>query len=304
MVALGVVPILSRSAQAQDFGDSGKADDAVRRLLLATPPVPKNIFEIRQRLEAHGGKLRAHLIVNGGHDNPTRTTNDQVKFMAFETYENTTPRKIIEEDELFLGFFVGVDNNTLVALRGFVEIIAWDRTKKVYNFWEVLGTGWHYRGDSNDVLTNIEKINVADANSQFNFVRHSTTDNRPMLRCSGCHTLGGSVMKELERPHNDWWTKVRKFDLGPYKLQAGDDATNPAHVAARLFDEAKEATEAANLNAQVKKGIDRLLTTRAQRAGDGQNLKQQLRSLFTQWNYLVSDRVASVLVEIKKLTLK
>jgi hypothetical protein len=74
--------------------------------------------------------------------------------------------------------------------------------------------------------------------------------------------------------------------------QAGNNATNPAHVAARLFDEAKEATDAANLSAQVKKGIDRLLTTRAQRGGGGQNLQQQLRSLFTAMEInLVSDRV-------------
>jgi len=273
------------AGQTQDFGDSGTADDAVRRVLLATSPIPKDIFEIRQRLEAHGGNLKAHLVVNGGHDNPTRTTEAAEKFMAFETYSNATPGKTVDEDELFFGFFLGEDHGTLVARPGFVELIAWDRTKQVYNFWELLGTGWHYRGDSNDVLTDIMKINVADASPQFK--------DPPVLRCSGCHTLGGPIMKELAEPHNDWWTRARKFNLGPYTLQAGIDATNPAHVAARLFDEAKEATDAANLSTQVKKGIDRLLSARAKRGGDGQNLRQQLRSLFTSMEInLVSDRVS------------
>ena len=290
--ASGVATAASQSAQAQDFGDGGKADDAVRRILLATSPIPKDIFAIRQRLEAEGGKLRAHLVVNGGHDNPTRSHARRVKFMAFETYANTTPGNTVDEDELFLGFFLGEQNDVLVVLSGFVEIIAWDRSKQVYNFWELLGHDWHYRGDSNDVLTNIVQINVADANPTFNFVRQSPTDQVPVLRCSGCHTLGGPIMKELEAPHNDWWTKPRLFNLGPYKLQAGSNATNPAHVAARLFDGTHEATDAANLSTQVKKGIDRLLAARASQGRGGQSLKQQLRSLFTPMEMnLVSDRL-------------
>ena len=298
MVASGFLPApnvmtaSSQSTQAQDVGDGGTADDAVRRLLLATPPIPQNIFEIRQRLEAHGGTLRAHLVVNGGHDNPTRTKQDQVKFMAFETYTNTTPGKTLDEDELFLGFFLGEKNDSLEVLSGFVEIIAWDRTKQVYNFWELIGTEWHYRGDSNDVLTNIKQINLADTNPAFTFVRQSPTDRAPVLRCSGCHTLGGPIMKELEAPHNDWWTQARLLNLGPYRLQAGSSATHPAHVAARLFDGTHEATDAANLSTQVKKGMDRLLAARANQGGGGQSVKQQLRSLFTTMeSNLVSDRV-------------
>jgi hypothetical protein len=292
LCALDVAAASSQSPQAQDVGDGGTADDAVRRLLLATAPIPKDIFEIRQRLEAHGGKLRAHLVVNGGHDNPTRTKRDQVKFMAFETYTNTTPGQTLDEDELFLGFFLGENNDVLEVLSGFVEIIAWDRTKQVYNFWELIGPEWRYRGDSNDVLTNIEQINLADASPTFTFVRRSPTDGASVLRCSGCHTLGGPIMKELEAPHNDWWTPARLLNLGPYRLQAGSSATNPAHVAARLFDEAQEATDAANLSIQVTKGMERLLAARASHGAGGQSVKQQLRSLFTTMeSNLVSDRV-------------
>jgi hypothetical protein len=130
----------------QDVGDGGKADDSVRRILLAGPKPAKDIFEIRQRLEAHGGRLKAHLVVNGGHDNPARTDRHRVKFMCFATYANALPNKIVEEDELFLGFFLGVDKGTVVVLPGFVELIAWDRTKQTYNFWELISTDWHYRG--------------------------------------------------------------------------------------------------------------------------------------------------------------
>jgi hypothetical protein len=60
-------------------------------------------------------------------------------------------------------------------------------------------------------------------------------------------------MKELEAPRNDWWTTARKLNLGPFRVQAGSDPANPAHVAAGLFDEAKKATTA-DLSDKVKKG--------------------------------------------------
>ena len=157
-----LIPVRMRAsvgdASPQDPGDGGKADDAVRRILLAGGSFPADIFQIRQRLEAHGGKLRAHIVVNGGHDNPARTPDHDEKFMVFETYANATPDKRVEEDELFFGFFLGAANDTLTVIPGFVELIAWDRTKQVYNFWELLDQDWNYRGDSNDVLTNIEQI--------------------------------------------------------------------------------------------------------------------------------------------------
>jgi hypothetical protein len=278
-------------AAAPDFGDGGKADDSVRRILLAGPKPARDIFEIRQRLLDHGGKLKAHLVVNGGHDNPARTKDRPIKFMCFATYSNATPGKAVEEDELFVGFFLGEDKDTLVVLPGFVELIAWDRTKRLYNFWELIGPDWHYRGDSSDVLDNVAKLNIGAAEPAFTFTRRSPTDQHPVLRCSGCHTLGGPIMKELEAPHNDWWRKERKLQLGPFKLRPGTEAANPAHVAATLFDEKKEATDAANLSEQVKKGIKRLIAARIGEPG-GPGLKALLRSLFTTMEMnLVSDAV-------------
>jgi hypothetical protein len=272
-----------------DPGDNGKADDAVRRILLAGPKPARDIFEIRQRLKDHGGKLKAHLVVNGGHENPARTPDRDVKFMCFATYANAAPEKTLEEDELFLGFFLGENKGTLVVLPGFVELIAWDRTKRLYNFWELIGTDWHYRGDSSDVLDNVAKLQIGAAEPAFTFTRRSPTDRHPVLRCSGCHTLGGPIMKELEAPHNDWWRKDRKLQLGPFKLQPGNEAANPAHVTAALFDEKKEATDAANLSVQVQKGINHLIKARIQEPV-GAGLKALLRSLFaTMEMNLVSD---------------
>jgi hypothetical protein len=266
------VPSARARLAAQTPAGRGKADDVVSRAGLAGPGGPRTIFALRQFLEKKlKGTLRSHLVANGGHEHPARRG---VMFMCFETWSGPG----VEPDELFLGFFIGPDGDTLAVRPGFIELIAWDRTKRAYNFYEVIGERWHYRGDLRDILDDIKEINVASAAPRFG--------NR--LRCSGCHTLGGPIMKELEPPHNDWWTAAHGLSLKPWKLEPGKDLTNPRHLAAHLF---RTAADASHLSRQVKKGIDRLLAGGVLQAG-GRSLKEQLRSLFStmEMNF-VSDRV-------------
>jgi hypothetical protein len=94
-------------------------------------------------------------------------------------------------------------------------------------------------------------------------------------------------MKEMEPPHNDWWTVKDKLPLKPWRLEEGKDDGNAKHLAARLF---QGASDASNLSRQVKNGIDRLLTGGAWQKG--RSLKEQLRSLFSTMEMnLVTDRV-------------
>lgn len=261
------------SSQSPDFGDGGKADDAVRRAILAGPEIPRTIFDVHGRLKGLGGKLQTYIVANRGHENPRLGS-----FSFFETYTGPMKDGRVEEGELFIGFFSGTDGDALTVDQGFragslmVELIAWDRTKQVYNFWELIGNGtgsdWLYRGDSDDILADVAQINVGSRNPSFG----------RRLRCSGCHTLGGPIMKELGSPHNDWWTTERKLNLGRFKLKSGPDADSPTSVAARLF---QEATDASDLSRQVRGGIDRLVAARAKKGGGGPGLRQRLRSLFT-----------------------
>jgi hypothetical protein len=270
--SLGAASDPSNVAQVPDFGDGGKADDAVKRAILSGPQTPKTIFDVHRQLERLGGTLKTHIVANRGHENSQRGS-----FSFFQTYSGPMKDGQVEEGELFIGFFAVPDGDVLIVDQDFsamslmIELIAWDRTKEVYNFWELRGTGagseWTFRGDSNDILADVAQINVGSRGPAFG----------TRLRCSGCHTLGGPIMKELEAPQNDWWTTQRKLRLSPFKLKSGDDPNSPANVAARLFE---KATDASNLSQQVKQGIDRLIAVRARRGGDGQNLKQQLRSLF------------------------
>jgi hypothetical protein len=256
------------------LGAGAKADDVVRRELLAAPDVPADVLAVRRHLLKRG-KLKTHIVANGGHEHPTPR---DVMFMCFETYSGPGPGgKDVAEDELFLGFFIGRDGQTLTVRPDFMELIAWDRSKGLYNFWELISGRWHSRGNSRDVLDDVAAINMGAADPKFG--------NR--LRCSGCHTLGGPIMKEMAPPHNDWWTTKHGLPLKPWRLQEGTDQSNPRQLAAHLF---KGASDASNLSEQVKSGIDRLLKGDAW--WQGRRPKELLRSLFTTMEMnLVSDRV-------------
>lgn len=240
------------------------AEDAVRRVILAGTPQPTDIFAIRKRLLDLNGALKPHVVANFGHQNP-EDGGGTVKFMVFETYEGPPN---IGPGELFFGYFLapGADQVLRVA-PGFVELMAWDRKKNVYNFWE-LTSRWFYRGDSNDILSDVARINTEIPQGQF--------PAKPRLRCSGCHTLGTPIMKELEAPHNDWWTSARKLSLGPFRLQTANNLDEGAHLAGIVF---RDAVDAADLRRQVVEGIHRTVTARESVDVAGWTLRHQLRSL-------------------------
>jgi hypothetical protein len=265
------------AAQPLNLGAGEKADDAVRHAILSGSPVPRDIGAIRRRLQTDlGGVLKTHIVANGGHEHPSKRG---VMFMCFETYAGPMPGGRVDEGDLFLGYFLVPQGGRLGVGSGFVELIAWDRTKRRFNFWELIDSTWQFRGDSNDVLDNVREINTGSPKAEFKFSRTSP-DGTTVLRCSGCHTLGGPIMKELEAPHNDWWTDQHKLPPGAFV---------PDQETAKLF---QGATDASNLSAQVKKSVERLVDARSEGGVDRQTLSQQLRSLFSTMEMnLVSDTV-------------
>lgn len=273
---LGVVGATAVAVTVAAQDPPAKTDDAVARAILSGAPVPRDIAAVRRRLQTElGGTLTTHLVANGGHEHPTRRG---VMFMSFESYAGPMPGGQVDEGDLFLGYFLEPQGKELVVGTGFVELIAWDRTTKRFNFWELIDRTWHFRGNSDDGLENIRNINVGASAPSFAFPRLSS-DGTPILRCSGCHTLGAPIMKEVEAPHNDWWTEQGKLALGSF---------TPNAEAAVLF---ARATDASHLSTLVKKGADRLVAARA--AGGGSDtLQRRLRSLFTTMEMnLVSDTV-------------
>lgn len=252
-------------------------DDAFTRTVLSGAP-PRTVFEVRRTLEGLGGTLTPHLVANRGHANP-----EAGSFSVFETYTGPMRGGTVSEGELFIGYFSERQGDVLAIQQSYdsslmIEVIAWDKSKRMFNFWELEGNGagseWKYRGDSEDVLADVETLNLGAPAPRFG----------SRLRCSGCHTQGGPIMKELEAPNNDWWTTQGKLELGSLRLEPGPDPSNPRHLAATLF---QNRADASSLSRQVKRGLDRLIAARRPLP-----LRHELRALFTTMEMqLASDRV-------------
>ena len=252
----------------EPLGAGAGAADGVRRALLHGAPYPRTVAEVRERLTSYGGTLTTHIVANRGHLNP-----EQGSFSFFETYGGPIPGGRVQAGELYLGFFTERRGEVLSVqqdhARGLVmELIAWDSHKHVFNFWELIGDGrnsrWHYRGDSHDIARDVAEVNTGKRPVSFG----------ARLRCSGCHTLGGPILKELEAPHNDWWTTAHGLPLGSLALRP--QAEDVGHrLAAALF---ARAADASNLAVLVKRGVDRLLAAEQSRAPS--QLRSELRSLF------------------------
>src|SRR4051812_8919 len=63
-LSLGAASGPSNVAQVPDFGDGGKADDAVKRAIFSGPQIPKTIFDVLRQLEGLGGTLKTHIVAN------------------------------------------------------------------------------------------------------------------------------------------------------------------------------------------------------------------------------------------------
>lgn len=226
---------------------------------LAQPPL--GIAGLRRTLRGWGGQLSTHLVANEGFHNPKNGS-----FSAFEAYEGPSPAGLMGPGDLFIGWFMGREGGAIQALEGpnaglVVEAMAWDPERGAYSFWELIGRegrlAWHHRGHGQDLLRLAQAVPLGLGPNRYG----------EGLRCAGCHTLGGPVMKELEGPHNDWWRTERPLPLGGARLVPG---SLPAEVFA-------QAADASAFRERVLAGMKRWVGERQGPAR--QPLPQALRSL-------------------------
>ena len=242
-----------------------RVDDALGRLLLSNMPCPQNVFALRQLLKNAGLTLETTMVANRGFHNPTQGSFSLFE-MALGELKISDAHWYINAGDFFFGHFTGIGaEGDLIADQNpeenslMIEAFAWDTKKKVFNFYELRGDGsqgqWFYRGDSSDIFADNELLH-RQPNPQ-----HPEFGNR--LRCSGCHCAGGPIMKELAKPHNDWWEPIRRLDFGGHNPDA-------------LLQEILETlVPPEHLAKNVLKGLKKL--NRSQKA---RSLPEQLRPLF------------------------
>jgi len=242
-------------------------NDPLAKLLLASDPCPRNVFELRSRLLAAGAKIKTTFVDNRGFHN--------AKSGSFSMFEIVSGRLEpfgidIKDGEFFFGHFTGTKGaNTLFADQSpsslMIELIAWDPVKQLYNFYELSDEGqkrqWFYRGNSLDIIADVALLHRQPTPSKPQFGSR--------LRCSACHVAGGPIMKELAAPHNDWWTAARPLPLGKWK---------PDSALSRILQGLVDAGE---LSKSVKAGVSKLYgSEKFQQAQRALSLQEQLRPLF------------------------
>lgn len=248
-------------------------NDPLAKLLLAADPCPANVFELRSRILAAGGRIKTTLVANRGFHN-AKSLGDFPYFSMFEIVSGRLEsiKADVAEGDFFFGHFTGTDGaKTIFADQRtqsgslMIEAIAFDSSKQVFNFYELLGTGrsgqWFYRGDSTDILADVKLLHRQPnpARPQFG----------GRLRCSGCHTAGGPIMKEIEAPHNDWWRTERPVPFGVLKPDAALSAV------------LKGLVDANQLSDAAKAGLKKIeASEKFQKAKRTLSLQEQLRPLF------------------------
>lgn len=241
--------------------------DALALLLKDAPTCPNHVLELRRLFTSHGLHINSTMVANEGFHHPV---DGSFSFFEFFTGQIKLSEQMINIDlgDLSIGHFTTLyQQNTLILdqllspQKLLVEAIAWDEKKGAYNFYELRenekATRWYYRGDTYDIYLD----------NQLLHRQKNAFGTR--LRCSGCHSSGGLIMKELDSPHNDWWQKKRPLLFGNYTIDSS------------VTDIIKELQSAKLMAKAVNQGNHKLISHPQFNAHlHALSLQEQLRPLF------------------------
>lgn len=257
----------ARAACRASLGNGAPAPvfaDALSLTLNSAETCPTGVDAFKTLLRSRGLNPLPSMVANRGRHNPALGS-----FSFFERVVGRLPAgRVVKDGEFFFGHFTEGTGGTLrlaqepTAGALLIELIAWDAGKGLFNFYELIGTGgsarWFYRGDSADIWADNSAVHLTTA---------PVFGSR--LRCSACHASGGPILKEIEAPFNDWWTKGRPLPLGPNR---------PDMATARILNELRDVGEFA---ASVKTGIGFLQAEpRAAARRSARSWPERLRPLF------------------------
>jgi hypothetical protein len=242
--------------------NGGENDDLLVSLITINDKCPKTVLDLKRVFKEDGLKSHPALVANRGFHNPKHGS-----FSIFETLEgfSNLHQIAIKAEYLYFGHFTGKDGSNTIVLdqhnsngKLLVELIAYDFKKKVYNFYELIGSApspiWIYRGDSYDALYDNKALKIKGVQSKPS-----------KMRCSACHNSGGPIMKEIDYPHSDWWTEKNLVDFGNAKLSN------------ELYQYIGEFVDGSEFSKSVKNGIKLLSSSNIT---SSLSIKEQLRPLF------------------------
>lgn len=167
--------VLNESLRDVDFTQLG--DTIAKAVLRSGDTLPTNYEDTVAKLE--------RFDTEGCTEGPTKSmttfvVSETAQILEQPTFYRTVTSRLCDDRQrhglVFSAFGVTVDGPLPTA----VEVIAFDDSAGVFNYYEVAGGEWSFFGDSNDII------------------------NGTAGRCANCHIGGGLVMKELDTPWLHW----------------------------------------------------------------------------------------------------
>ena len=245
-----------------------KKQDAVGILLANENICPDSIQDFKKITEKNNLQYKTGMVANRGKNNPQAGS-----FSFFESVTGVLPNGTsIRPGEFYLGYFTDLDHNSIkldqqpAKNKLLIELIAWDYQHQLFNFYELRGlddtkTRWYYRGNSQDALLDNRYL-----------YRQPPSDSKKFgarMRCSACHNSGGPILKEIKKPHNDWWSDSNPLVFLP---NYPDDEVN---IRIHALVDAKDFSH------EVLAGIKKLQqSTSFKSSQKALSLQEKLRPLF------------------------
>jgi hypothetical protein len=267
--------------------------DVIAEVIIANPEaIPRTPLAFLRKLKEAGLNLKYHIVANGGAENVARGS-----FSCFGTASGHLGDNVVRDQDFSFGMFIEPNKDGYLSVQNdfgtrlLVEVIAKDYGTGVKDFWELIGDGksadWHLRTNSFGIKSDVARVNMES--------QPIVSEERPLFgtiaRCSGCHTSGDMVMKELDQPHNDWLQTNGADDIkkaiGHFKLKSGNDENDPEHQAAVMFSKSIAPEHLAKcVRESLKEGVKVQLQSSANKDSD----KKKLRCVFAPLEMnLVSD---------------
>ncbi len=226
---------------------------------------PRDIVEIFAALKPHekpGGRLmRSSFLVGEGGQISAAAADPETLDRTFR-YVIAWKSDETGESEIFLSIPAGTRT-------GVNELIAWDPQKKGFNFYRRMDPDfWVWRGETS-------------------LASHPLAQRKG---CFECHPFGAPLMKEMQRPWNNWHSEEAgiSVEVVPQRLRPPDVPELKA-----LFDSREQAQV---LEGLIEGGIRRANTSRIElRNGKLTNVPHLFRQLIDSDNVnLASSRIKSL----------
>ncbi|RYZ83443.1 MAG: hypothetical protein EOP06_19975, partial [Proteobacteria bacterium] len=160
MILLGAYDLQAACVVKNSQGQTADIQgDALFAMLQNSSSCPANVQSLRVMISTSGLATKPFMVANRGIHNP-----EAGSFSFFEQVSgtNSLTKNVVRPGEFFFGHFTTLEGQVVVAdqkpAKGklLIELLAWDETKKLFNFYELIGTAtggdWFYRGDSADIL--------------------------------------------------------------------------------------------------------------------------------------------------------